>query len=86
MATLTWETATEQLQKALDDGVRIAGQQSEHLYWVSSRSQPAVRQVWVQGRIANCSCELSTRGHKPCPHGALAFFRACWDRATEGAR
>ncbi len=83
MATLTWDTALEQMRIAGMAGIRIVGHPEPNVYEISSRSQNGPRKVWTRGALVHCSCELSALGGKPCPHGALAFFRACWDRATE---
>lgn len=83
MSTFTWETAQAQLNIAWMAGIKVVGHPERNVYEISSRSADDPRKVWVRGALVHCSCELSALGGKPCPHGALAFFRAAWDRATE---
>lgn len=82
MAQLDWPTATAQLRKALDAGLQIeSADNSLERCTVTSRRPGLKHAVWTRGHVANCSCELSALGGKPCPHGALALFWAAWQRA-----
>ncbi len=81
MPTLDWPTVAAQLRVALDGGCAVSGPTAPDTYSVTSRSGATLRKVWVRGTTANCSCELATKGFKPCPHAALALVYAAWQRA-----
>ena len=81
MATLTWEAFQEQYAIARAAKLEILGMFGNNTYVVSSRRPNKEHKVWTVGHTTNCSCELSALGNKPCPHGALAFIWAAWQRA-----
>ncbi len=66
------------LRRALDRGIRVLEQIGPDTYLTTSSRLSIRHQVWAKDGKANCSCELSSLGHKRCPHGALVLAWIAW--------
>lgn len=82
MATLTLpEQDYGLLRRALDRGIRVLAQTGPDTYRTTSSRPGVEHQVWARDGKANCDCELSSLGHKRCPHGALVLAWVAWRAA-----
>ncbi len=84
MATLTLPKEDHTLlRRALDRGIRVLEQIAPDTYRTTSSRDGVTHQVWAKDGKANCSCELSSLGHKRCAHGALVLAWITWRAAND---
>ena len=82
MAQLTLpKEDTALLRRALDRGIRVLEQTGRDTYRTTSSREGITHDVWAKDGKANCTCELSSLGHKRCAHGAIVLAWIAWRAA-----